>query len=113
MHPCPPSQSVLGHDDEATMKTEDLPLVSVSNLALTSKFIVRVLGLGACARWAQDLYWFRQNVPTSNHQRLALPAPLMVKTRSRGYKWAREGGEDTKSLIVVEVELRATEWSPS
>jgi hypothetical protein len=27
----------------------------------------------------QDLYWFRQNVPTSSHRWLALPAPLMIK----------------------------------
>jgi hypothetical protein len=34
---------------------------------------------------------------------LALPAPLMIKTRSGA----------PKSLIGVEMELRATEWSPS
>jgi hypothetical protein len=39
-----------------------------------------------------------QNVPTSSHRRLALPAPLMIKTRSNGYKGAREGGEAPKSL---------------
>jgi hypothetical protein len=32
--------------------------VGVSNLALTSKFIVRIPGSGGCARWAQGLYWF-------------------------------------------------------
>jgi hypothetical protein len=37
----------------------------------------------------------------------------MIKTRSRGYKRAKEGGEALKSLIVVEVELRVTEWSPN
>jgi hypothetical protein len=37
----------------------------------------------------------------------------MIKARSRGYKRAREGGEAPKSLIVVEVELRAIEWSPN
>jgi hypothetical protein len=31
------------------------PNVDVSNLAPTSKFIVRVPGSGRCARWAQDL----------------------------------------------------------
>jgi hypothetical protein len=47
----------------------------------------------------QDLYWFGQNVPTSNHRQLALPAPLMIKARSRGYKKARDGGETPKSLV--------------
>jgi hypothetical protein len=52
---------------------------SVSYLALTSKFIVRVPGSGGCARRAQDLYKFGQNVPTSSHRCLALLAPLMIK----------------------------------
>jgi hypothetical protein len=90
-----------------------VPTVGVSNLALASKFIVRVLGSRRCAWWAQDLYWFGQNVPTSSHRRLALRGPLMIKARSRGYKLAREGGEAPKSLIVMEAELRVTEWSPS
>jgi hypothetical protein len=51
-------------------------------------------------------YWFGQNVPTSSHQRLVLPTPLKIKTRSGGYKRTREGGEAPKSLIGVEVELR-------
>jgi hypothetical protein len=83
--------------------------IGVSSLALTSKFIVCVLGFGQCAWWAQDLYLFGHNVPTSSHRRLALPRPLMIKAHSRGYKLAREGGEAPKSLIVVEVELRVTE----
>jgi hypothetical protein len=37
----------------------------------------------------------------------------MIKARSRGYKRARVGGEAPKSLIVVEMELRVTEWSPN
>jgi hypothetical protein len=38
----------------------------------------------------------------------------MIKAHSRGYKWERErGGEALKSLIMVEVELRVTEWSHS
>jgi hypothetical protein len=37
----------------------------------------------------------------------------MIKARCMGYKQAREGGEASKSLIVVEVELRFTDWSPS
>jgi hypothetical protein len=49
---------------------------------------------------AQDLYWFGKNVPTSNHWRLALPAPLMIKARSRGYKPATEGAKAPKSLIL-------------
>jgi hypothetical protein len=75
------------------------PTIGVSNLSPTSKFIVHVLGSRRCAWWAQDLYWFGQNVPTSSHQRLALPTPLMIKARSRGYKHTREGGEAPKSLI--------------
>jgi hypothetical protein len=38
------------------VNVQDLPSFSVSNLASTSKFIVRVLGFKWCARWAQDLY---------------------------------------------------------
>jgi hypothetical protein len=64
-------------------------------------------------RWTQDLYWFGQNVPTFSHRWLAVPAPLMIKARSRGYKRTREGGEAPKSLIMVEVELRVIEWSSS
>jgi hypothetical protein len=37
----------------------------------------------------------------------------MIKARSSGYKRAREGGETLKSLIVVDVELRVTEWIPN
>jgi hypothetical protein len=98
---------------ECAIPLPGAPTVGVSNLALISKFIVRVLGSGRCAWWAQDLYCFGQNVPTSSHQRLVLSGPLMIKARSRGYKLAREGGEAPKSLIVVEVELRVAEWRPS
>jgi hypothetical protein len=73
--------------------------VSVSNIAPISKFIVRVMGFGRCVWWAQDLYLFGQNITTSNHRRLTLSAPLMIKARSRGYKRAREVGETPKSLI--------------
>jgi hypothetical protein len=76
-----------------------VPTVGVSNLALTSKFIMRVPGSERRARCAQDLYWFGQNVLTSNHRWLALPTPFMIKSRSRGYRQAREGGEAPKSLI--------------
>jgi hypothetical protein len=65
----------------------------VSNLTPTSKFIAHVPGSGGCAQWAQDLFWFRQDVPTSSHRWLALPTPLMIKTHSRGYKREREGGD--------------------
>jgi hypothetical protein len=41
--------------------------------------IVRVPGSGGCARRAQGLYWFQQNVPASSHQWLALPTPWMIK----------------------------------
>jgi hypothetical protein len=47
------------------------------------------------------------------HISLSLLAPLLIKARSRGYKRAREGGEAPKYLVVNEVELRATEWSPN
>jgi hypothetical protein len=81
------------------VNVQALPSFSVSNLASTSKFIVRVLGFKRYARWTQDLYWFRQNVPTSSHWWLALPTPWMIKAHSRGYKRAREGGEAPKALI--------------
>jgi hypothetical protein len=85
------------------------PTVGVSNLASTNRFIVRVPGSGRCARWAQGLDWFGQNVPTSNHRRFALPVPLMIKARSRGYKQrerVRRGSEVT--LFVVEVVTRSS-----
>jgi hypothetical protein len=81
--------------------------VGVPNLATTSKFIVRIPE--GCAKWAQDLYWFGKNVRTSSLQWLALPAPLMIKTHSRGDKWGREVGEALKSIFWVEVELRSYE----
>jgi hypothetical protein len=73
--------------------------IGVLNLTPTSKFIVHILGSGGCVWWAQGLYWFGQNVPTSIQWGLALPTPLLIKTRSRGYKRAREGGEAPKSLF--------------
>jgi hypothetical protein len=85
--------------------------VGVPNLAATGKFIVRVLE--GCPRWAHDLYWFRKNVPTSSLQWLTLPAPLMIKTHSMGYKWRREGGEAPKSIFGWKWSLEATRWSPS
>ena len=91
----------------------DTLIVGISNIVSISKFIVRVPGSGRCAQWAQDLYWFEQNVPTSSNRWLVLPAPLMIKARSRGYKRWREDGEAPKSLIVVEVKLRIIEWSRS
>jgi hypothetical protein len=42
-------------------------VVGVSNLAPTSKLIMHVLGFERYVWWAQDLYWFGQNVPTFNH----------------------------------------------
>jgi hypothetical protein len=50
--------------------------VTVSSM---SKSNIRVSGFGGCARRTQDLYWFEQNISTSSHRRLALPAPLMIK----------------------------------
>jgi hypothetical protein len=91
------------------VNVQALPSFSVSNLASTIKFIVRVLGF----KWyAQDLYWFRQNVPTSSHWWLALLTPLMIKAHSRGYKRARDGGEAPKSLILVVVVV-VTRWNSS
>jgi hypothetical protein len=73
----------------------------------SDKYIcVCIPGFRRCARWAQDLYWFRQNVPTSSLWRLALPPPLLINACIRGYKRAREGGEAPMSLVVEEVELR-------
>jgi hypothetical protein len=69
-----------------------------------------ILGFRRCARWLQDLYWFRQNVPTSSHWRLALPALLMIKARSRGYKQAREGGEAPNSLIYGGGGYKVESW---
>jgi hypothetical protein len=43
---------------------------------------------------------------------IGISTPLMVKARSRGYKWMREGRKAPKPLVVEEVELRATGWSP-
>jgi hypothetical protein len=43
-----------------------------------------------------------------------LPAPLMIKTHSNDYKWAREGGEAPKSLFWGgSGALESTRWSPS
>lgn len=56
-----------------------------------------------------------QNVSSSSHRRFALPTSLMLKTRSRGYKWVREGEGAPKSFIRVKVELKGTviKWSHS
>jgi hypothetical protein len=51
-----------------------------------SQFVCSRSRFWTCARWTQGLYWFGQNVPTSSVRRLALLAPLLLKTRSRGYK---------------------------
>jgi hypothetical protein len=66
-------------------------IVGYSTLASISKFIVHIPGSGHCAWCAQDLYWFEQNVPTSTRRWLALPAPLMIKNCSRGYKQGERG----------------------
>jgi hypothetical protein len=67
-------------------------------------FYVRVLGSGRCARRAQGLYWFGQNVPSSSLRRLTLPAPVLIDARSRGYKRVtsgRAGEEGLPSLLCV------------
>jgi hypothetical protein len=74
----------------------------VSNIAPISKFIVRTLD--SCVVGARFiLVW--HNVPTFSNQHLALPAPSMIKTRSRGTS-GRERDEKLSSLYGVEVELR-------
>lgn len=56
---------IVGHREleqlhrEYTSPLRGAPTVGVSNLTLTSEFIVRVVGIKRCARWAQDLYLFR------------------------------------------------------
>jgi hypothetical protein len=60
---------------------------------------VCVPGSIRCARRAQYLYWFEENVPKSSHRWLVLPASLMIKARNMGYMQAREGGEAPRSLI--------------
>jgi hypothetical protein len=72
--------------------------VGVLNLVPTSKFIVRVPGSRRCERWTQDLNWFGQNVLTSSHQRLALPASLMIKA-CRGVTNGREREKRLSSLL--------------
>jgi hypothetical protein len=73
------SWTVQSPGTDRTARHKANPLVGVSYLAPTSKFIVRGLGFRGCARRAQGLYWFGQNIPTSSHQWLALPAPLIIK----------------------------------
>jgi hypothetical protein len=93
--------------------SDNIHTASVSYLAATSKFIICVLGSEGCARRAQHLYWLGQNVSTSNHWWLALPAPLMIKlvvevTSSRereerlsgllsGWKWILEAARWSSS----------------
>jgi hypothetical protein len=89
-----------------TIKSTIRSCVGVSNLAPTSKYIVCVLGSEGWAWCAQDLYWFGHNISTSNLRRLALQAPLMIKTHNRSYKWAREGREVDKSLYRLAVGLQ-------
>jgi hypothetical protein len=50
-------------------------------LAPTSKFVYACFGSGWCAQWAQDLYWFVLNIPTSSLRWHALPTP----THCKGY----------------------------
>jgi hypothetical protein len=80
-------------------------IVGVPYLALTSKFILHVLGSRGCGQRAQGLYWFGQNVPTSSHRRLEVPTPLMIKLIV-GVTSGREREERLPSLFIrVEVEL--------
>jgi hypothetical protein len=60
-----------------------------------------------CARKAQGLYWFGQNVPTSSHQWIALPAAFMIKLIV-GVTSGSEREERLPSLFIrVELELRS------
>jgi hypothetical protein len=59
---------------------------------------VCLLGYGWCARRAQDLYWFGQNVPTSSLCQLTLLALLLLDDRSRSYKRVTSGGEREEGL---------------
>jgi hypothetical protein len=87
------------------------PTVYVSSLAPTSKFIVRVLGTRGCARRAQDLYGFGQNVATSNHRLLALPASLMIELVV-GVTSSREREDRLPNpLSVWQWSLEAARWS--
>ena len=54
-----------------------------------SKFLILRVWLGWCAKRTRGLYWFEQNVPTSNS--LLLLVLLALKVYSRGYKRVREG----------------------
>jgi hypothetical protein len=53
--------------------------LSVFCTLLQQVIFLRVPGFRGCARMAQYLYWFGQNVPTSSHRWLALLTPLMIK----------------------------------
>jgi hypothetical protein len=72
--------------------------IDVSYLALTSKFIVSVPGSSGCARRAQGLYWFGQNVSTFQSSVAYAIGIIDDQTRSGGYKRLKEGGEAPKSL---------------
>jgi hypothetical protein len=98
---------------EATLLQEnDLVLVGVLNVAPTSKLIVCVLAPNDVHGGTRFIL-VRAECPYIQSSAACATARLMIKARSRGYKRAREGGEAPKSLIVVEVELRAIEWSPN
>jgi hypothetical protein len=53
-------------------------MLGVSYLAPTNKFIVRDRDPEG-VRGGRDLYWFEQNIHTSNHWWLTLPTSLMIK----------------------------------
>jgi hypothetical protein len=87
--------------------------VGVSYLAPTSKLIMCVPGSKGCVRRTQDLYWFGQNVPTSSHRWLALPAPLMIKFVV-GVTSSRKREERLPDLLSGwKWSLEAERWSPS
>jgi hypothetical protein len=105
-HAMPTSFPAIRSLENLVVERASAPTVGVSYLASTSKFIMHDPGSGGCVQRAQDLYWFWQNVPTSNHRWLALRARLMIKlivgvTSSRereerlldllsGWKWSLE-----------------------
>jgi hypothetical protein len=64
-------------------------------------------------RKEHDLYWFGQNIPTSSHWWLALPAPLMIKLVV-GVTSSREREERLLDLLLGwKWSFEAARWSPN
>jgi hypothetical protein len=69
-------------------------------LTLMSTIVYVCSASGWCALWAQDLYWFVWNVPTSQSSVACATDTFLLDARSRGCKQAREGRVH-KSLCIV------------